>query len=53
MAQRTGLLETPRIIGRISKCVIDEDNPVVWDITVEPACDLNTIVDVTVIVIKK
>lgn len=52
-AQRTGLLETPRIIGRISKCVIDEDNPVVWDITVEPACDLNTIVDVTVIVIKK
>jgi len=51
-AQRTGFLETPRIIGRISKCVIDEDNPVVWDIRVTPACDLNTIVDVTVIVIK-
>ena len=51
-AQRTGFLETPRIIGRISRCVIDEDNPVVWDITVEPACDLNNITDVTVVVIK-
>ena len=51
-AQETGFLETPRIIGKISRCVINENNPVMWDITVEPACDLNNIVDVTVIVIK-
>ena len=51
-AQKTGFLDTPRIIGKISKCVIDENNPVMWDITVEPAYDLNNITDVTVIVIK-
>lgn len=51
-AREASLLETPRIIGRISKCVIDDDNPLMWDITVEPACDLNTIDYVTVIVIK-
>ena len=51
-AKTIGLLETPRIIGKISKCIIDEDNPVVWDISVTPACDLNVIDDVTVIIIK-
>ena len=51
-AQKTGFLEIPRIIGKISRCVIDERNPVIWDITVEPACDLDNITDITVIVIK-
>ena len=51
-AQKTGFLETPRIIGKISECVIDENNPVMWDIAVEPACDLDNIADITVIVIK-
>ena len=51
-AKKIGLLSTPRIIGKISNCVINEDNPVVWDISVEPACDLNAVDNVTVIVIK-
>lgn len=51
-AQKTGFLEIPRIIGKISRCVINESNPVIWDITVEPACDLDNITDVTIIVIK-
>ena len=46
------MLQVPRIIGRVLKCKIDENNPVVWDITVEPACDLNKLADVTVIVVK-
>ncbi|MFA5292808.1 MAG: rod shape-determining protein MreC [Phycisphaerae bacterium] len=51
-AEKTGFLRSMRIIGRISKCAAGEKNPVVWDITVEPAYNLNNITDVAVIVLK-
>ncbi len=51
-AKKAGLLEFPRIIGRVSKCAIDENNPVVWDITVAPAYDIKTISDVAVVAIN-
>lgn len=51
-APKAGFLQSPRIIGRISKCVVDETNPVLWDITVKPAYEFDDIEDVAVIVIK-
>ncbi|MBU1260143.1 MAG: hypothetical protein KJ757_08180 [Planctomycetes bacterium] len=51
-AEKAGFLQSPRIIGRISKCVIGEANPVIWDIAVEPVYNLNSITDVAVIVIN-
>ena len=51
--QKTGYLATSRIIGRISKCVVDEDNPLIWDITVSPACNLDELADVHVIVMNE
>ncbi len=51
-AKKPGILEFPRLIGRVSKCVVDESNPVVWDITVTPAYDIANITDVAVVVIN-
>jgi len=51
-APKPGILQSPRIIGRISRCVVDETNPVLWDITVKPAYESDDIADVAVIVIK-
>ncbi len=51
-APKPGILQSPRIIGRISKCAADETNPVLWAITVKPAYEFNDITDVAVIVIK-
>jgi cell shape-determining protein MreC len=51
-APKAGFLQSPRIIGRISQCTADQSNPVVWDISVEPAYKFNEITDVAVIVVK-
>jgi len=51
-APKAGILQSPRIIGRISRCAADETNPVLWDITVKPAYEFDDITDVAVIVIK-
>lgn len=51
-APKAGFLQSPRIIGRISKCVVDETNPVLWDIIVKPAYKFDNITDVAVIVVK-
>jgi cell shape-determining protein MreC len=46
-AQR-GRLDVPIIAGEVAQCARDADNPLVWDITVRPACDLATLTDVAV-----
>ena len=52
-APKTGFLLSPRIIGKISRCVGDETKPLLWDITVKPAYEFDDITDVAVIVIKQ
>lgn len=51
-AKRAGLLETPRVIGTIQSCQIDEEYPLLWDIIVAPAADLSALSDVAVIVMQ-
>jgi len=47
-----GLLDTPTITAAVTHCRRDGENPLVWDITVEPACDLQQLQQVTVIVMN-
>ncbi len=47
---KPGLLEVPVIVGRVSQCLPDESEPLVWDITVEPASDLGSLNRIHVIV---
>jgi cell shape-determining protein MreC len=52
MARKTpGFLDTPMIIGKVVRCV-HNDQPLVWDITVEPACDIQKIESIHVIVMN-
>lgn len=45
-----GFLDTPMKIGRIALCKMDEQNPMVSDVTVEPVCDIKELKTVAVIV---
>jgi cell shape-determining protein MreC len=47
-----GFLDTPMIIGAITKCQRSNKEPTVWDITVKPACDIAEIEKVIVIIMN-
>jgi rod shape-determining protein MreC len=48
--KQPGFLDVPMIIGRVTECKRDEQNPMVWDVTVEPVCDIKELKSVAVIV---
>lgn len=48
--KQPGFLDVPMIIGRVTQCKRDEQNPMVWDVTVEPVCDIKELTTVAVIV---
>jgi len=50
--KKPGFLEAPVIAGTIEQCKNDGENPLLWDITVRPACDVEKINNVTVIVMN-
>jgi rod shape-determining protein MreC len=50
--KRPGFLSTPVIVGTVSRCKSSDDNPLLWDITVEPACDIESLNDIAVIVMN-
>ena len=47
-----GLLGVSMIAGIVIQCKRDDTEPSVWDITVQPACDIAQIQDVTVIIMN-
>ena len=49
-AAKKGYLETPRIIGEISKISRDQNNPLLWDITVRPVYPAEGLSDVAIII---
>jgi len=51
-AARAGLLETPMVIGKVTKINPDEKRPLLWDITVKPIQDAPLLTDVWVVVIE-
>jgi rod shape-determining protein MreC len=50
--KKPGFLSTPVILGTVAQCESNKDNPLLWDITVKPACDIETLADVSVIVMN-
>ena len=45
-------LDAPIITGRVSRCERNPKEAAVWDITVVPVCDINSLEDVAVIIIN-
>jgi len=51
--KQTGFLDAPVVIGKVVKCERNRDrSATVWDVTVEPACDIKKLEDVAVIIMK-
>ena len=48
-----GSLNSPMIVGRVSNCRTDDSNPLLWDITVKPVCDMDGLSDVAVIALNQ
>ena len=47
-----GLLDVPIIVGKVSECKADDDNPLLWDITVKPVIKADELLSVTVVVMN-
>lgn len=50
--KKPGCLNTPVIIGTVAQCESNKDDPLLWDITVKPACDIANLTEVSVIVMN-
>jgi len=50
--RKPGLLDVPIIIGTVARCKEDDEKPLVWDITVKPACDLEKLKDIDVLIMN-
>jgi len=51
-AKNPGLLGAPIIVGTVHRCERDTKNPLLWDVTVEPACDIEKLSEVAIIVMN-
>lgn len=50
--KKPGFLETAMIVGTVAEAKRDPENPLLWDITVEPTCEIEKVNEVTVIVMN-
>jgi len=50
--RKPGFLDAPMIVGKVSECKRNSDIPLLWDITVEPACDIERLNEVAVIIMN-
>ncbi|MBN2591984.1 MAG: rod shape-determining protein MreC [Sedimentisphaerales bacterium] len=50
--KKPGFLSTPIIVGTVAQCESNKDNPLLWDITVKPACDIANLTEVSVLVMN-
>jgi hypothetical protein len=50
--KKPGFLDAPIIIGVVAKCVADDVNPSLWDVTVKPVCDIEQLKTVSVIIMN-
>ena len=47
-----GFLPAPMIVGKVTQCKIDDNEPLLWDITVMPAWNLDQLDDVAIIIVN-
>ena len=50
--KKPGFLDAPMIVGKVSECSRSQKNPSLWDITVVPACNIEQLEDVAVIIMN-
>jgi cell shape-determining protein MreC len=50
--KKPGFLDAPMIVGKVSECNRNQKNASLWDITVVPACDIEQIEDVAIIIMN-
>ena len=50
--KKPGLLDVPIIVGRVARCKRDDENPLLWDIMVKPACGIERLNSVAVIIMN-
>lgn len=50
--KKPGFLDAPMIAGKVSECNRNQKNPSLWDITVVPACDIEQLEDVAIIIMN-
>jgi cell shape-determining protein MreC len=50
--KKPGFLDAPMIVGKVSACNISRKNPPLWEIAVVPACDIEKLDDVAVIIMN-
>lgn len=51
-AKKPAFLDAPMIAGKVTRCERNDENPLLWDITVAPACDIEKLNDVAVIIMN-
>jgi rod shape-determining protein MreC len=50
--KKPGFLDASMIIGVVERCEKDDRHPSMWDITVKPACDIERLNSITVIIMN-
>ena len=50
--KKPGFLDAPMKTGTVIRCKRDDENPLLWDITVKPACDVEKVSDIAVIIMN-
>jgi rod shape-determining protein MreC len=50
--KKPGFLSIPVIVGTVTQCESNKEDPLLWDITVKPACDIANLTEVAVIVVN-
>jgi rod shape-determining protein MreC len=50
--KKPGFLDIPTIVGIVVQCKTDDENPLLWYIKVKPACDIQRLKRVTVVIMN-
>jgi len=50
--KKPGFLDAPMIVGKVAECNRNQQDPKLWDITVVPACNIEQLEDVAVIIMN-
>jgi cell shape-determining protein MreC len=49
---KAGFLDAPMVVAKVTRCEKNAQSPLLWDVVVESACDIEKVVDVAVVVMN-
>jgi len=50
--RQPGFLDSPMIVGKVAGCKKNQQNPLLWDVTVKPTCEIEKLKKVAVIIMN-